>query len=136
MSPRMLHRLGRLIVARPRTILVVTGILTVLAAFGGRDVADHLVAGGFDDPDSEFQQTLEVVEEEFPAGGPNVALLVTAASGDVDAPEVVDVGRALTEDLGDVEGVSTAVSYWSLGIPTLRSTDGTRALVVARINGK
>ncbi|MCU1502805.1 MAG: Integral rane protein, partial [Ilumatobacteraceae bacterium] len=67
---------------------------------------------------------------------PNVVLLDQARSGDVDAPDVAAAGEQLTTALAGVAGVSQVASYWSLGeAPAMRSLDGTKALIVARIDG-
>ena len=67
---------------------------------------------------------------------PNIVLLVTARDGDVDAPAVAAAGTALTDELAAEAGVADVVSYWSEGnAPPLRNDDGSRALVVARIEG-
>ena len=63
-------------------------------------------------------------------------LLVDAKSGSADDPAVAAEGAALTEELAAQEGVSQVYSYWTTGIPSLKSDDGSQALVLGRIEGE
>ncbi|MFA9446583.1 MMPL family transporter [Egicoccus sp. AB-alg6-2] len=92
-----------------------------------------------------------VVDATDLAASPAVAANAepTAATGDdrsgpgtmpgsalVDHPEVAAAAQRLVTALAAEEGVAEVVSYWTLGnVPPLRSTDGTQALVLARIEG-
>jgi RND superfamily putative drug exporter len=132
----MLTRLARLAVDYARAVVVTAAMLFALAAALGGGVAEHLISGGFEDPSSESQRAGEVLAERFGTGVPNLLLLVTAPGGGLDDPATAAAGLALTDELAGEEGVSDVVSYWSEGgAPPLRSDDGRRALVVARIAG-
>jgi RND superfamily putative drug exporter len=132
----MLSRLARLSTRRPWRV-VVAGILFVLVAGAlGGGVAENLTTGGFEDPATETARAGEILDERFGTGIPNVILLVTATDGDVDSPDVAAAGRALTDELAAEAGVTGVVSYWSEGnAPPLRNHDGSRAIVVGRIDG-
>ncbi len=132
----MLRRVALLSVRRRRLILVAAVLGFAVAGGLGGGVAEHLSSGGFDDPSSESSRAEDVLEDRFGAGTPNVVLLVTADDGSVDDPGVAAAGRQLTQELSQEPGVVQAGSYWTLGsAPPLRSRDGDRALVVARIEG-
>ena len=132
----MLVRLGQFTVRRRRAILVAAVVLFALAGAIGGGVADHLSAGGFNDPGSESSRAGSVVDKVFHAGAPNVVLLVTAIGGTVDDSAAAAEGRALTAELAAEPGIDQATSYWTLGnVPPLRSNDGRQALVLARIAG-
>ena len=132
----MLHRLGRFTVRRRRWVLVATVIAFLAAGALGAGVLDRLSGGGFDDPAAESARASERLEETFGAGEPNLVLLVTAGSGSVDDQAVVAAGAELTEELAAEPAIQQAFSYWSLGsAPPLKSTDGSQALVLARIEG-
>ncbi|MGH9156271.1 MAG: MMPL family transporter [Acidimicrobiales bacterium] len=132
----MLVRLAQFTVRRRRRILVITAALFAVAAGFGGGVAGHLSSGGFEDPGAESTRAGRIVDEVFGAGEPNLVLLVEAKGGDVDGPDAVTAGAALTAELAGRSGIDLAVSYWSLGSPPpLRSTDGHQALVLARIAG-
>jgi RND superfamily putative drug exporter len=131
----MLTRFARLSIGRPRTVLIAAAVFFAVAGALGGGVAEHLTSGGFDDPDAESSQAGELLADEFGTGVPNVVLLVTAASGDVDDPEAAAAGEALTDRLAAEPGLDDVLSYWSEGnAPPLRSHDGDRALVIGRID--
>jgi len=132
----MLTRLGRVTVRHRKAVLVLAAIVFAVAGSFGGGVAEHLSSGGFDDESSESFQADEALVETFGSGTPNMLLLVTAGSGNVDDPATAAAGLALTEELAAEPGVTNVVSYWSLGSPPpLRSVGGQRALVLASIEG-
>jgi RND superfamily putative drug exporter len=133
----MLAGFARLATRRSRAVLVLALLFVLAAGALGGGVADSLTSGGFDDPGTESSRAEELLTDRYDTGTPNLLLLVTAPDGsDVDTPEVVEVGRALTAELASEPGVTDVVSYWSEGgAPPLRSEDGGRGLVVARITG-
>ncbi len=133
-----MRRLARFVILRRWIVIAVAGFVVIAAGFFGAGVADRLSLGGFGDPSSESERALAILDEEFPSSAPDLVLVVTADSGDVDDPGVVDVGVALTEDLAAEPGVTAALSHWSIGLgelSPLRSEDGTQALVFATLEG-
>jgi putative drug exporter of the RND superfamily len=133
----MLTRFAHLATRRSWAVLVAALLFVAVAGALGGGVAENLVSGGFEDPSTESSRADEALADRFDTGVPNMVLLVTAPDGaDVDSPAVGDAGRALTAELAGEEGVTDVVSYWSEGgAPPLRNDDGTRALVIARIEG-
>ncbi len=132
----MFTTLGQLIVRRRRLVLVATLVGLVVAIVLGSGVFAGLTNGGFDDPDSESSRAIGTLEDEFDTGSADLVVIVTAQNGDVDAPEVVATGLALTEEFAMIDGVDDVASYWSLGsAPPLRSADGDRALILMRFPG-
>jgi RND superfamily putative drug exporter len=131
-----MERLGRFVVRFRVAILIgALAALGLAGAFGG-GVAESLSNGGFEDPDSESVQGAAVLAEEFGANTPDLILVITAESGAVDDPAVVEAGLATAAALAAEDGVSEVSSYWSLGAPpSLRSLAGDRALVFASIEG-
>ncbi len=131
----MLARLARFLHRRRWSVLAATILVVVAsAAYGGSAVA-HLKGGGFDDPNAESTKAAKLLRDRFGAGDPNLVLLVTAARGTVDSPEVAAEGRALTERLAHERDATQVGSYWTLGAAPLRSRDRRQALVMARITG-
>jgi RND superfamily putative drug exporter len=131
----MLARFARLSTGRPRAVLLLAAVFFVVAGAVGGGVAEHLTSGGFDDPAAESSKAGELLADEFDTGVPNVILLVTAKSGDVDDPDAAAAGQAVTERLAAEPGLDDVVSYWSEGnAPPLRSEGGDRALVIGRID--
>ncbi|MGV0719371.1 MMPL family transporter [Mycolicibacterium elephantis] len=133
----MLERLARLAVARPRTVLVATLVL-MCAAFGyGSDIGERLSGGGFYSASSESQRAAALAEGRFRAGKPNLMVLVTTTDGrSVADAEAVVAGQALTHELAATPGITSVNSYWGPGNSDLLvSNDGTRALILAHVEG-
>jgi putative drug exporter of the RND superfamily len=128
--------LGQLIVRRRRAVLVTTLLGLIVAIVLGSGVFAGLTNGGFDDPASESTRAIGTLDDEFDTGSAELVVIVTAVSGDVDSPDAVAAGTALTGEFAAIEGVDDVASYWSLGsAPPLRSTDGDRALILMRFPG-
>ncbi|MFN2526443.1 MAG: MMPL family transporter [Actinomycetota bacterium] len=131
-----MRRLGRFVVRHPRRLLIVSALLLALAGGLGASVVDHLSTGGFEDPDSESSRAAMRIEKAFGVADPDVVLLVESRTGSVDDPEVAAAGVSLTRALAEEEGVARVDSYWSLGgAPPLRSLDGSKAMVLAHLEG-
>ncbi|WP_369144329.1 MMPL family transporter [Streptomyces sp. R44] len=126
----------RFVTARPRLTLLVALVLTALAVLAGGGVADRMGSGGWEDPAAESTYATEALERQFPGSQPNVLLLVDARGAGVDSPAVAAEARRLAERLGAEPGVDGVGSYWSTGSPALRSEDGHRAVIAARIDGE
>ena len=133
---RALRRLARTATARARGILVVCGLLLVVAALLGGNVASRLSQGGFDAPSEQSVQAANLLASKFHNGADNIVLLVRATRGTVDSAAVAAAGRRLTDLLAAQPHVANVQSYWSLdSVPILRTADRTSALVVGRITG-
>src|SRR5512144_877686 len=133
----MLDRLGRLVVRHRIRLLAATVVLVVCAGLFGREVAQRLTSGGFDDPHSASARATALLHTRFHTGEPNFVLVVTALGGKgADDPAVSSTGTALTAQLGREPHVQQVVSYWLAGRPAaLRSSDGRSVLVLARLTG-
>ena len=108
-------------------------LVPVLAIAGaiGATAESHLSTGGFTDSAWESSQAQAALERDFPGAQPNLAILVIAAdSGSVDDPATAAAGRDLTQKLTQTAGVVGVSSYWTLGAPALRSSDGRQALIL------
>ncbi len=131
-------RLGTFLVRRRWWVIALSAIFFLVAGAYGGDVAKRLSNGGFSDPSAEASRASGYLENTLGSGTPNVVVLVRPANdgATVDSPDVAAAGAAITAELAGMEGVSEAVSYWSLGnAPPLRSTDSGSALVLARATG-
>ncbi|GAA2343125.1 MMPL family transporter [Dactylosporangium salmoneum] len=130
----MLYRYGSLIHRRARLVLVIAVLLIAGAAVAGAGVFGRLQGGGFDDPGSESSKAQRLIDERF-GGRANLVLLAHATGGSVDAPDAAAAGRDLAAALQREPGVRDVVSYWSAGVPDLRSADGADAIVLAHVDG-
>lgn len=134
----MLDRLASLALRAPRRLLALAGVLLVLGAVFGSGVASHLSAGGFTVEDAESTRATELLDEQF-GGGPANLVFVVEAPGGADSPAAAAAAERvvtqLTEEPGWVVNVS---SYWTLPpdqAEALRSSDGSRGLVLAHLRG-
>ncbi|MFJ4867182.1 MMPL family transporter [Streptomyces sp. NPDC088757] len=126
----------RFVTARPRLTLLVALVLTALAVLAGGGVADRMGSGGWEDPAAESTYASEALERHFPGSRPNLLLLVDSGTAGTDAPAVAAEARRLAERLDAEPGVEGVGSYWSTGSPALRSEDGRKAVIAARITGE
>ena len=143
----MLTRLAATVIRRRRIVLLLTLTGAVVAGVLGGGVISHLSSGGFQDPGALSSRARNILTAQFHAGDPNMVLLVTATglaatpapatpAPAVDSPAVRQAARQLTDRLAHEPAVAQVSSYWSLGDPPpLRSTDGTKALVLIRLGG-
>jgi RND superfamily putative drug exporter len=131
----MLERLGRFLLRRRWPVLAAALVAVVAAGALGGSAVTRLKSGGFDDPAAESTSAAKVLRDQFGAGEPNLVLLVTATGGKVDDPAVAAAGKDLTRRLAAEPDLAQVVSYWAAGAPALKSTDGSQALVLARITG-
>ena len=127
----MLHRLGGFVVRRARLVLVAAALVLAAAAVVGVGAFGKLQGGGFEDPGSESSRADDVLVQKF--GGQSDLVLLADAGGPVD--QAAAAGLRLTQRLTDEPGLSGVASYWTTKAPSMRSEDGTKALVVASIGG-
>ncbi|MDQ0116168.1 MMPL family transporter [Paenibacillus harenae] len=132
----LLRSLGSNIV-RARWIVIVFGIMAfIVSAFIGSGTVGKLSLSRWEVPGSESFKAGRAIEQQFGSGSPNLALLITAKIGTIDSPDIRQTGLALTEELAADAAVNEASSYWSRGgTQTLRSKDGTQALILAHLKG-
>lgn len=129
-------RLGRFAVRRRRAVLIGTALFIIVAAVLGSQTFARLKSAGFQDPGAQSTTAENTLKNVFGAGDPNVVALAAVSAGSVDDPAAAAAGRQLTERLSAIPHVADVSSYWSLGSPpTLRSRDGSQAIVVARVIG-
>ncbi|MGW4475355.1 MMPL family transporter [Nonomuraea sp. NPDC004354] len=128
--------MGAFLVRRRRLVMLLSLLATLVMGALGAGTVNALSLARFEAPGSESDRAGAELAERFGTGSVDLILLVTAATGTVDDPAVAAAGRELTRRVDAFDGVAEAASYWTRGNPaTLRSEDGTRALVVARIPG-
>ncbi|WP_432052734.1 MMPL family transporter [Streptomyces xiamenensis] len=132
-----LRRLGTLAATRRRAVLIAGALLFVLAAAIGAGAMNALSLSRFESPGSPSHRAGEILEREFGQNSPNYVLLLTARDGaTIDDPAVSAEATAIESELAAQDAVTTTGSYWSRDhTPTLASTDGTQALIVAWLAG-
>ena len=131
----MVVAIARFAVRRRKAVLAAAALFVVLSIALGAGVVSRMSGAGFSDPASASIRAARALSGQFHNGTPNFVLLVKTRGG-VDAPDVTDAGRQLTAQLAAEPGVGNVVSYWTAGrASVLRSTDGTEAMIVARLLG-
>ena len=128
----MLKRLATFVVRHARLVLVAWVVVLAAVAFVGFGAFSKLQTGGFDDPDSESTSAAELLEQRF-GGESDLVFVVRAETGTVDEELAAAAGAALTERLAADRELSHVTSYWVTGARSMKSEDGTQALVVANI---
>lgn len=127
----MFEKLGHFLVKRRKgaVVLFVVGIL--VAGVVGSMAFSRLDTAGYSDPNSDSYKVYEYLTDELKLSDPAVVIVVDAGSTDVTDQVVTEKGLALEKEIGQVEGVSKTVSYWSSGgEATLKSSDGKAAYIL------
>lgn len=120
-----------------RHLLILTGalIVMVLAALNVPSAMERMVLSRFESPGTESHRVEQVLSEQHDTGKQHFLLLVTAAHGDVDSPQVVTEAQELAAELEALPEIATVSSYWDDRSPAMRSRDGAQALITARLAG-
>ncbi|CAN3130310.1 MMPL family transporter [Mycobacterium sp. smrl_JER01] len=133
----MLHRIAWLAIAAPRRVLAVALLTMVACGIFGAPVAQHLSAGGFQDPSSESARATALLVDKFDQGDMELLLSITAQDG-VDSPSARAVGTDIADRLSASPHVASVTSAWTApasAAPALISEDGRTGLIVAGITG-
>ncbi|MEV0839629.1 MMPL family transporter [Actinocatenispora sera] len=131
----VLSRLGEVLARHRVTVLVVAVLAAALAGAFGGGVADKLSGGGFTDAQSESARVSAALADDFHAGEANLIVLVRG-DGRPEAPAVAEPATRLARWARHADGVAAMQSYWTSGHPaSLRSSDGTQALITLRLAG-
>jgi RND superfamily putative drug exporter len=133
----VLHRIALAAIRSPRRILAVAALLTALTAIFGIPVANHLSAGGFQDPGSESARAGRLLTEKFGQSDQQLLITVTDPTG-ADSQRAREAGTDIVTRLdasSNVLGVSSPWTSPPAAAAELLSTDGKTGLVVATIAG-
>ena len=133
----MFERLGKFIVRRSKSVLIVF-TLVILAAGGVGSLAfGKLDSGGYSDLSSESAKAGTYLTEKFGVVEPVAVLVVDTGNKSVADPEVSQAAIALEKKVSQVPGISKTLSFWSTGgSPAMKSTDGKAAFLFAYANLK
>ena len=74
-------RMTRFVIAVPRRVLIVAVVLLALCGVYGFGAAQHLLSGGYSDPNSESAQAQQVLDDTFERGGVQVVLKLDGPPG-------------------------------------------------------
>ena len=121
----------------PRLILAVAAILTVAAAVFGIPVANHLSAGGFQDPGSESARAARLLSDKFKQSEQQMLITITDPSG-ASGDSARTAGTAIVDRLAASPNVLNVTSPWTsppAAAAELLSKDGRTGLIVATMAG-
>ena len=133
----MLHRIARLALRSPRRILALAALLTALTAVFGLPVANHLSAGGFQDPGSESARAAALLSEKFGQSDQQLLITVTdpaGATGEAARAAGIDIVTRLDAS-PHVLSVSSPWTSPPAAAAELLSRDGDIGLIVATLAG-
>ena len=127
----MFEKLGHFLVKRRKgaVILFIVGIL--VAGTVGSMAFSRLDTAGYSDPNSDSYKVYEYLTDELKLSDPAVVIVVDSGSTDVTDPVVIQKGLALEKQIGQEDGVSKTLSYWSSGGEAImKSSDGKAAYIL------
>ena len=130
----MIDRWGRVVAHHALTVLLAGVAVVVAAGLYGASVFDHLSQGGFEDPDAESYNALELERETLGNHEVDVVAIYSSDELRVTDPEF----RAEVEETlaGLPEGtVSSYVTYWDTQAPDLASRDQHSTQVLISLAG-
>ncbi|MGD9620188.1 MAG: MMPL family transporter [Mycolicibacterium sp.] len=135
----MLQRIALTAIAAPRRILVAALLLMVGCGVFGTSVAQHLSAGGFQDPTSESARATALLVDKFDQGDMELVISVTTDATDgVRGTAARAVGADIVARLARSPHVAGVTSAWTAppaAARVLTSKDGKTGLIVAGITG-
>ncbi|MCW1959110.1 MAG: MMPL family transporter, partial [Mycobacterium sp.] len=133
----MLQGIARLALRAPRRILAIAALLTVITAVLGIPVANHLSAGGFQDPGSESARAARILTAKFQQSDQQLFITVTDRAG-VNTSAASAVGTEIAGRLTDSPNVLSVTSPWTsppAAAAELISKDRTTGLIIATMAG-
>ena len=126
----MFAGLGRFIVRRKKSVLILF-ILGILAAGGVGSLAfSKLDSGGYSDLNSDSAKAYDYLTNKFKVQEPAAILVVDTQDRSINDPAVFIEAAALEARVKEVAGVERTISYWSTGgAPAMKSTDDKAAFL-------
>ncbi|GIZ99204.1 membrane protein [Tsukamurella sp. TY48] len=128
--------LTRAVIRRPRTVLLLAGLVLIVLGWLGAGVGGALKSGGSVDPAAESARAQAVLDEQFGRGGSSLVLALTAPEG-ADPAVGADYAARVSERLQADRTVQRVSSAWSgpAAQARLTSADGRTGLIVAAVSG-
>ena len=126
----MFAGLGRFIVRRKKSVLIVF-IVGILAAGGiGSLSFSKLDSGGYSDLNSDSAKAYEYLTDKFKVQEPGAILVIDTGERTVNDPAVVAEAAALEAKVKTVSGVDRTLSYWTTGgAPSMKAADDKAAFL-------
>lgn len=133
----MLHQIARWALRSPRLILGIAALLAVITAVFGIPVANHLSAGGFQDPGSESARATQLLGEKFGQSDQQLLITITDPTGAASS-RAAAAGADIVAGFDASPNVMSVTSPWTAppaAAAELVSTDGNTGLIIATMAG-
>ena len=133
----MLRGIANLAVRSPRLILAVATVLMVVTGIFGASIANHLSAGGFQNPDSESAKATRLLMEKFGQSDQQLLITVTDPAG-ARSGRAAAAGADIVTRFDASPYVLSVSSPWTSSpsaAAELLSVDGSTGLIVATLSG-
>jgi RND superfamily putative drug exporter len=125
----MFERLGHAVYRHRRLVLISSLACVVVCAAVAAFLFPRLGSQGFDDPGAGSTTARSIMDRDFDA--PEADLVIALDfEGPADGPAEAVLGGRLTDQVAGIPGVLRVASYWDTPVPSLRSMDGTGALIL------
>ena len=126
----MFAGLGRFIVRRKKSVLILF-IVGILAAGGVGSLAfSKLDSGGYSDLNSDSAKAYEYLTDKFKVQEPAAILVIDTGDRSVNDPAVMAEAAALEAKVKSVSNVDRTLSYWSTGgAPSMKADDDKAAFL-------
>ena len=133
----MLRGIAHLAIRSPRLILAVATLLMAATGIFGASIANHLSAGGFQNPDSESAKAARLLMEKFGQSDQQLLITVTDPAG-ARSGRAAAAGADIVTRLDASPYVLSVSSPWTSppsAAAELLSVDGKAGLIVATLSG-
>ena len=133
----MLRGIAHLAIRSPRLILAVATLLMAATGIFGASIANHLSAGGFQNPDSESAKAARLLMEKFGQSDQQLLITVTDPAG-ARSGRAAAAGADIVTRLDASPYVLSVSSPWTSppsAAAELLSVDGSTGMIVAPLSG-
>ena len=119
-----MKRIAYLVTNHSKWVLVAYAAIALLLAATASGVFSSLATQGYTDPNAESARVAAIIAKDFKVTQPDVQIAIDLKSN-ADAAANKTLTESLLSAMAQQDGVSSAVSYYSLGSPaSLKSKDG------------
>jgi putative drug exporter of the RND superfamily len=124
---RVFYSLGRIVYRYRWFVLLVWGVLLLAGAFFAPNLSERL-KGGFGSAGSEAQRVQDVLIEEFGVSPVSITVVFNGAAGlSAESQEFQEAQNAALDEVREIEGVGSVISYSETGDSRFISESGERS---------
>ncbi len=124
---KVFYSLGRIVYRYRWFVLLVWGVLLLAGAFFAPNLSERL-KGGFGSAGSEAQRVQDVLIEEFGVSPVSITVVFNGAAGlSAESQEFQEAQNAALDEVREIEGVGSVISYSETGDSRFISESGERS---------